>query len=767
MKKFTILFLFICYLGTAFGQPIPDILYCFLNGSSSATSCTICLGESVSIDVWSKNIGTIADEGGITFSFPELTSAGDGSCVEAVNPSTPNPGSEGYFEKSAGDYPIYDSNGDPITAIYLMVEWSQINWAGNTDESLEISFQPPSTGTYHVYYRSAMGAPWVNDPTSGTLDQQGWRCNVLTINVGLPDLVPINLTASPTIAMVGGTVGVTCDISNDGTCTSGSSTLKYYLSTNTTWDSSDVLLGSDNVGTIAPGASPGENESLPIPVSTTPGSYYILYFADANYDVVESNEGNNVQSKAIQIIALPDYVIQNPIVSNTTLQASETFDVFHYVANVGYGNASFSSYVKYYLSTNNTWDASDIVLGSNSVSALTSGSTTTYLDLPVQIPGGTSVGTYYILFYADANETITESDETNNVSSVLINVVVSNYLTVSPTTITLPYTVANDDFTITSNTTWNVSESVTWLSVSPVSGSNNDVITVTATENTNTSSRTATVTITGSGVSNQTVVVTQQGTTSTGGILSWDDGVNSNGIGFNGVANFDVAARFLSSDLSTYDGMFLTKIRFVPRESTATYTIKVWQNGHITSSDTTPGNLLISMLLNTGSLIMDNWNEVILSTPVTINSSQELWFGYNVDQTIGYPAGCDDGPAIDFYGNLMYSNGYWNSLLSLASTLDYNWNIQGVVDNVIIIEHGITNNNDFVIIYPNPTSSKLYISAESEISKIEINNMIGQNIISVEDKKEIDLSELPIGMYLVKVYNKENKLVAIEKVIKN
>ncbi|MGD0591269.1 MAG: endo-1,4-beta-xylanase [Bacteroidota bacterium] len=67
-------------------------------------------------------------------------------------------------------------------------------------------------------------------------------------------------------------------------------------------------------------------------------------------------------------------------------------------------------------------------------------------------------------------------------------------------------------FSVTSNTSWTVSSNQTWLTVSPISGSNNGTVTVTAQQNTGTSTRSATVTVSATGATSQTVTVTQAGT---------------------------------------------------------------------------------------------------------------------------------------------------------------------------------------------------------------------------------------------------------------
>jgi hypothetical protein len=61
--------------------------------------------------------------------------------------------------------------------------------------------------------------------------------------------------------------------------------------------------------------------------------------------------------------------------------------------------------------------------------------------------------------------------------------------------------------------------------------------------------------------------------------------------------------------------------------------------------------------------------------------TNELWVGYYVNAQTGFPAGCDDGPAIDGYGNMMNFGG-WQTLLQINPELDYNWNIQVHVQSV-------------------------------------------------------------------------------------
>lgn len=174
--------------------------------------------------------------------------------------------------------------------------------------------------------------------------------------------------------------------------------------------------------------------------------------------------------------------------------------------------------------------------------------------------------------------------------------------------------------------------------------------------------------------SNMSVSLTWEGPFE-GGWISWSGENNGNSIGTGGAADFSVAHRYPTSDLTNYNGMTLTKIKIVPfiASSSCTYSVRVWTGG----SASGPANLVIDQELS--SVTVEQWNEITLNSPVTINSAQELWFGYRCNTTTGYPAGCDDGPAVNGKGNMMYLNNAWTTLSGINPDLNYNWCIEGFV----------------------------------------------------------------------------------------
>ena len=151
--------------------------------------------------------------------------------------------------------------------------------------------------------------------------------------------------------------------------------------------------------------------------------------------------------------------------------------------------------------------------------------------------------------------------------------------------------------------------------------------------------------------------------------IHWDNGNNNGGLGYANPTIFEVASRWPIADIASYDGMYLKKIRFYVPESVSIYTLKVWSGPNAET-------LLHSQLLT--NLNINAWNEITLSSPVLIDAAQDFWFGYEVNQTSGYPIGLSPGPAIAGKGDML-NNGYgWVSVKN-SWNFDYNWSLQGFV----------------------------------------------------------------------------------------
>jgi hypothetical protein len=326
----------------------------------------------------------------------------------------------------------------------------------------------------------------------------------------LPDLIVQNQNIAPTSASPGDTISSSCELMNAGLVTSDSCSLKYYFSIDTSWDVSDSLLGTDDIDTLQAGEISYQDEDLIIPETASPGIFHILFFIDADNEVEEQYEDNNVSYSRLTLTAtpdpLPDLLVENQNVTPDTTSPGEAVSSSCDVMNVGIVTSDSCS-LNYYLSTDTIWDVSDTYLGSDDLDTLQGGDTSS-MNKDLIIPDTISVGIYYILFFVDANEELEEQDENNNVSySQLIVIAASPYIIVEPAIINVDYNQGFFWVTVQSNVTWEVIENCSWLSCDPTSGQNDDSLTVEHQQNNTGAVRTDTITVSGEGILDTLIVV--------------------------------------------------------------------------------------------------------------------------------------------------------------------------------------------------------------------------------------------------------------------
>ncbi|MBP6871325.1 MAG: carboxypeptidase regulatory-like domain-containing protein [Bacteroidales bacterium] len=227
--------------------------------------------------------------------------------------------------------------------------------------------------------------------------------------------------------------------------------------------------------------------------------------------------------------------------------------------------------------------------------------------------------------------------------------------------------------------------------------------------------------------------------------IHWDDGVFSGtSIGTGEAVQFDVAHRWEPAQMIEWEGASVTEIAFVPAEAQCSYYVRVWIGAGA-------ANLVADQLVN--SPVIGEWNYVTLATPVPIDITQELWIGYYVDAQTGYPAGCDDGPAIDGYGNMMNFGG-WQTLLQINPELDYNWSIAGHLQTLtgVVMPIGKTatpNTNSGLSLATNPVQMSQKVFAPANGGR----DLAGYNIYRSADYGEYILLDFTTEMTYLDNYD--------------
>jgi hypothetical protein len=101
------------------------------------------------------------------------------------------------------------------------------------------------------------------------------------------------------------TIGINASVKNQGPDAAGPSTTRYFLSTNSTLSSSDLLLGQRSLSTIAAGATSNTTTTIAVPDINPGTTYHIFAVADATYALTENFETNNTTSITITIPSIP------------------------------------------------------------------------------------------------------------------------------------------------------------------------------------------------------------------------------------------------------------------------------------------------------------------------------------------------------------------------------------------------------------------------------------------------------------------------------
>jgi subtilase family serine protease len=161
------------------------------------------------------------------------------------------------------------------------------------------SLQIPGTTVPGSYYIVAK-ADWA-DVVSESVESN--NTHAVAIGIG-PDLGATSVR-NPASAIAGAGIEVTDAVKNLGPVTFPASTTRFYLSTNSSLDSSDVPLGSRAVAAVAVGVTNTGSVMVVIPLQTAPGSYFVVAAADGDGAIAEAVESNNTVSRRITISAPP------------------------------------------------------------------------------------------------------------------------------------------------------------------------------------------------------------------------------------------------------------------------------------------------------------------------------------------------------------------------------------------------------------------------------------------------------------------------------
>ena len=201
--------------------------------------------------------------------------------------------------------------------------------------------------------------------------------------------------------------------------------IRYYLSSNTSYDAADRLLCSRNIASLAAGASnPAISTSTILTICSIPtslkGSYYVLAVVDTANVVVETNETNNNRSTLTPLLIGPDLLPLSIGVS----KSGSTLTLTYALKNQG-TQAAGSFFISYYLSSDSLYQSTDRLLCSRSLIGLGAGISSPAVGVATTactIPSVLAAGAYRVLMRLDSGLTVLETNEGNNVKATAVTV---------------------------------------------------------------------------------------------------------------------------------------------------------------------------------------------------------------------------------------------------------------------------------------------------------------------------------------------------------
>lgn len=269
------------------------------------------------------------------------------------------------------------------------------------------------------------------------------------------------------------------------------------------------------------------------------------------------------------------------------------------------------------------------------------------------------------------------------------------------------------------------------------------------------------------------------------------------------------AVVFRSDMMKDYVGMNLSSVEvFIADGAVTSFEVRVWKMGSYNVPG--PGDLIASQAY---TVTPNDWNIITLDTAVQLNG-QDLWVGYYIEAPANsFVASADDGTNYNPDGSWIAVGPGWSHLGDNNPDYNLNWNIRahltgdsqeawlsatpangtvapgatedvtltidannltsGAYNATLVVRSndlasewinvpvqigvfvGINENGDkgYVSMYPNPATEGITLSANTNITDVQIYNALGQLVYGLKVNAKtttIDLSSLQNGVYFVK-----------------
>jgi YD repeat-containing protein len=298
-------------------------------------------------------------------------------------------------------------------------------------------------GDYYLLFASD-----VNNRQPETSESNNLFARLITLKAPNLSVSSVSL-ADLALRQPGQTTIVNWTVSNIGTSEAKGSWIdRVYLSADGNINSAVLLASVARNTPLATGEVYTASTQVTLPV-VPDGNYRIIVVTDANNNLLEETGENNNQQISTDTLTIghPDLAVA---ITSSAIEATSgtIIPLIWRVTNQGTAETLVNWIDRIYLSTNTTFDASDLLLGqfnsSNLLAAGASYDATANLNLPLNISGDR-----YLLVVTDSGNTVNElGNETNNTTAAAIAITLAPYADLTPTSVTIPALVIGDPATV-------------------------------------------------------------------------------------------------------------------------------------------------------------------------------------------------------------------------------------------------------------------------------------------------------------------------------
>lgn len=386
------------------------------NGGVSGTTWSATPG-SHTVTAWVDDVNRIAELDENNNKYSKTISIGGGGTTGQpdlivsdiiTSPASPITGEGVTFSAVVKNQGTGATAAGTIIGVSFLVDGTQVNWSDNTNTSLAAGSSvtvtanggPKGSSTWNATTGNHDVTAWVDDVNRiAETDESNNKFikNMTVTTAPMPDFVVTDITYLPTSPITGDTINFTATIKNQGTLAGVPGKVAFLV------DGTEVSISSNITTSLAQGGTVTVTGSWN---GATVGNHTVTANVDSANTTVEGNETNNSYSINLSVNPKPgiDFVITGINWSPSYVMNGNLVTFTATIKNQG-TQAGAPGVIWFQV------DGVQVAASANNTNNIAPGSTST---ISASSSWSAKSGQHIVSAIVDVNNTVTETDETNN-----------------------------------------------------------------------------------------------------------------------------------------------------------------------------------------------------------------------------------------------------------------------------------------------------------------------------------------------------------------